>query len=132
MCGGEPSNWQARWTKFCKIPGAWAKVDRNLRFIFLKHPRHNCLQTSCQLFCIFHLPIRSRFPSIKTEKPTYKVGDGGNRFLNQFRMNGDSTRKKIRCAMFRHAERPNGSRRVPTLSDGLLLVPPTLSLYCIF
>src|ERR1700682_3931955 len=98
MCGGEPSNWQARLTKFYKIPGARAEVGRHLGFIFE--------QTPCQLFCIFLLRISSRFPSIEAERPTYKVGDGGNRFLNQCRMNGDSTRKKIRCAMFRHAERP--------------------------
>jgi hypothetical protein len=54
-------------------------------------------------------------PSFLALLPVCGVGDGGNRFLNQCRMNGDSTRKKIRCATFRHAEKPKGSRRVPTV-----------------
>jgi hypothetical protein len=64
------------------------------------------------------LRIHARFPSIKHGKPACYVSDGSTRFLNQCRMNGDSTRITILCAMFRQAEMPNGSRRVPTVKTG--------------
>src|SRR3979411_1937658 len=117
MCGGERSNWQARLTKFYKIPGARAEIGRNLGFIFETQSEQVASKLPANYFAFSSCESAPGFLASNLKSRSYKVGDGGNRFLNQCRMNGDSTRKKIRCAMFRHAERPNGSRRVPTSSE---------------
>ncbi len=41
------------------------------------------LQASCQLFAVFHLPSAPDLPSIQIESRPARIGDGGNRFLNQ-------------------------------------------------
>src|SRR5262249_18220416 len=54
-------------------------------------------------------------PSIRFVSRPAELVMAGHRFLNQCRMNGGSTRTRIRCAMLRHAEMPKGSRRVPNV-----------------
>jgi len=54
------------------------------------------LQAICQLFQPFHLPTAPNFPSIQTESRPAALVMAGNRYLNQCRMNGSSTRTRIR------------------------------------
>ena len=64
----------------------------------------------------FALPLANgESPSILTESRPAGLVMAGNRFLNQCRMNGSSTRTRIRCAALRHAEMPKGSRRAPNV-----------------
>jgi hypothetical protein len=73
------------------------------------------LQTICQLFVFFHLPILWDLPSIRIESRPARLVMAGHRYLNQCRMNGCSTRTRIRCATLRHAQMPKGSRRAPNV-----------------
>ena len=54
------------------------------------------LQAICQLFRPIHLPTAPNFPSIQTESRPAALVMAGNRYLNQCRMNGSSTRTRIR------------------------------------
>ena len=54
------------------------------------------LQAICQLFRAFHLPTVPNFPSIQIESRPAALVMAGNRYLNQCRMNGSSTRTRIR------------------------------------
>jgi hypothetical protein len=54
-------------------------------------------------------------PSIHCESRPAGLVMAGHRYLNQCRMNGSSTRTRIRCATLRHAEMPKGSRRAPNV-----------------
>ncbi len=78
--------------------------------------RANREQAKCQLFATPLLSILGDLPSIKSEKPACKVGDGGNLIFeptpNEM---GWPYSTSIRCATFRHAEMPKGLRGAPTL-----------------
>src|SRR3979411_1146543 len=53
MCGGEPSNWQARLTKFYKIPGARAEAGSNLRLIFETQSEQVARHTTDKYFAFY-------------------------------------------------------------------------------
>jgi hypothetical protein len=54
------------------------------------------LHAFCQLFASVLLPTAFYFPSIHIEGRPARLVMAGNRYLNQCRMNGSSTRTKIR------------------------------------
>ena len=66
-------------------------------------------------------------PTNPHRQPACKVGVGGNRFLNQCSVNRGPCSYSVRCARFRHAERPNeprGAHRYDGFIDGPLNTAP--------
>lgn len=80
-------------------------------------------QTCCHLFRRSHLPLPALFPSITHESRPAEYVMAEPFFEPTADERGPDS--PIRCATFRHAEMPKGSRRVPTVLDGFIYRPVT-------
>src|SRR4029077_11026504 len=98
----ESSTWNATYENYGLICAARIDIRVNGALLWL--------HAFCQLFATLHLPTAPDVPSIHIESRPARLVMAGNRYLNQCRMNGSSTRTRIRGGVPRHSGRPKRCR----------------------